>query len=140
MSTGLLPFSNPYDKTPQDIFDRIQKGKLNKFPSSCGNVVKDLIKKLLNPDPRKRLGYQSFKELIHHPYFEGCFEDSGKLKKNQLAHAGFKIEPLFEENMLTPIPHELLFRIDDINSNEIIDFEIKGFTHIDPPESIKSNI
>ena len=138
MSTGLLPFSNPFDKTPQEIFERIQRGRINKFPSYLSKNLKDLISRLLNPDPRKRLGYHSAKELTSHPYFNGCFHENGNLKKEVLGAAGFKIERQCEEAMLTPIPHELLFRIDDINSNEIIDFDIQGFTHFNHSVSMNN--
>ena len=113
-----------------EIFQRIQSGKINKFPGKCDKILKDLILKLLNPDPWKRLGYKKLNDLIYHPYFDGCFNENGKLIKKKLVKATFKIEKKEDEKQLKPIPHDLLFRIDDNNGNEQIEFDITGFTHV----------
>ena len=85
---------------------------------------------MLNPDPCKRLGYKKYKDLINHPYFEGCFEENGKLINEKLQNAAFKIDNKIDLDQLNPIPYDILFRIDNINSNEQLDFNIQGFTHI----------
>ena len=110
LGTGKLPFNNPFDETKNEIFERIKIGKINKFPSEFDNILKDLILKLLNPDPWKRLGYKELKDLILHPYFDGCFSENGKLIKKKLVKATFKVEKIEDEKQLKPIPHEIFYR------------------------------
>lgn len=120
---------NPFDgNDPKKRRERMMKGKLNNFPSSGDQKLKDLILKLLNPDPQKRIGFQNRSELIHHPYFEGCFEETGKIKKGGLVQTAYKVERSFEEFKLKPIPHEFIFRTDDVGSESNFDFDIMGFT------------
>ena len=111
---------------------------MNKFPSNCNKNLKDLILKLLNPHPKKRLGFQNHQDLLDHPYFKGCFDKDGRIRQNSLTQAAFKVERNFEYQLLTPIPYDLLFRIDDINGNEIVNFDVQGFTHFDQSISRKS--
>ena len=49
---GFPPF---YDENPRIIYKKIQDGYFE-FPSNFDVKSKDLIKKLLHPDPEKRLG------------------------------------------------------------------------------------
>ena len=41
------------------------------MPEDAPDVVQDLIKKLLQKDPAKRLGADDLKHLKEHPFFEG---------------------------------------------------------------------
>ena len=49
---GVAPF---YDENPKTIYKKILDGNY-KFPSNFDVKIKDLIKRLLEPDPEKRLG------------------------------------------------------------------------------------
>jgi hypothetical protein len=107
----------------------MKKGEIKNFPSDGDKQLKDLIIKLLNPNPQKRLGFDNSEELINHPFFNGCFEENGKIKKEVLVPAAFKVPNNQDEHILKPIPHEFLFRTDAIDLNENPDFSIQGFTH-----------
>lgn len=67
MLTGLPPF---YDHDP----DRIRENILNsdvRFPESMPSSARDLISKLLNRSPEKRLGtLKGATEIKHHPFFD----------------------------------------------------------------------
>jgi protein kinase X len=52
MMVGHPPF---YDDDPYHIYRKIQDSIIN-FPSDMNNTAKDLIIKLMNPIPNKRLG------------------------------------------------------------------------------------
>lgn len=54
MLVGYPPF---YDKKPLGIYKKILTGVLE-FPSFLSTTSKDLIRKLLNPDYKYRLGYK----------------------------------------------------------------------------------
>jgi len=51
-------------------FQKIIKQEYS-YPSGFPDIVKDICKKLLNPDPTKRLGCNGFQELKSHPFFDG---------------------------------------------------------------------
>lgn len=91
--------------------------------------LKDLIIKLLHPHPQKRIGYYKTQELIHHAYFEGCFNDDGSIKKDSLVKAPFKVDIDSYSLNMNPIPYDMLFRIDD-NSSENPISDIQDFTHV----------
>ena len=44
-------------------------------------VLGDLVKKLLDPNPLTRLGHNGFEEIKSHPYFESLFWDKALEKK-----------------------------------------------------------
>lgn len=48
---GVSPF---YSRTPAEVYHKIKKGKIN-FPKSFPLLAKDLVKRLLQTDPDKRL-------------------------------------------------------------------------------------
>ena len=55
MLVGYPPF---YDKKPIGIYKKILRGVIE-FPPFLSNSVKDLIRKLLNPEIKYRLGANS---------------------------------------------------------------------------------
>eukprot|EP00762_Andalucia_godoyi_P007396 ANDGO_07845.mRNA.1 Flippase kinase 1 len=72
--TGTTPFKG---KTMEETFENVRLGEL-KFPKGDGapelsKSAKDLIRKLLNPDPKKRLGAgpEGSLEIRKHPWFKG---------------------------------------------------------------------
>lgn len=51
--------------------EKISEGIIE-FPKFFSSTVKDLIRKLLNPDPHRRLGaYDSGKSIMKHRWFKG---------------------------------------------------------------------
>ena len=70
MLTGLAPF---VDEDTAAMFKNIQKSKLSK-PQADIPITKecfDLLEKLLNKDPLKRLGNNGYQEILNHPFFKG---------------------------------------------------------------------
>ena len=65
MLVGIPPF---YDRTNDLIFHKIQNAKL-KIPSRLSSQAKDLIIRLLQRNPEKRLGFSSATEIKTHPFF-----------------------------------------------------------------------
>lgn len=73
MMVGYPPF---YDKKPLGIYKKILTGVIE-FPFFLSNLSKDLIRKLLNPDYKYRLGVKkNGEEIMKHKFFDGVsFED-----------------------------------------------------------------
>lgn len=73
MLVGYPPF---YDKKPLGIYKKILTGVIE-FPLFLSNVSKDLIRKLLNPDYKYRLGgKKNGEDIMKHAFFDGVsFED-----------------------------------------------------------------
>lgn len=59
--SGKLPFNSDY---VSEILELIMSGDLN-FPSNLSHLSKDFIKRILNPDCKKRL---TAKEALSHPW------------------------------------------------------------------------
>ena len=71
MLYGLPPF---YDENVDKMYEKIKSGsiKLQKR-IQLSDEAKDIIKKLLEKDPKKRLGYQNgIEEIKKHPFFSNC--------------------------------------------------------------------
>lgn len=67
MLTGIPPF---YDKDRNKIIGLIVNEKKIKFKEFHSHEAKDLIRKLLNKNPNKRLGYnRGAEEIKEHPFF-----------------------------------------------------------------------
>jgi serum/glucocorticoid-regulated kinase 2 len=68
MLYGIPPF---YKENIEQMYSLIQKGDV-KFTKKieATDEVKDLIVKLLNKNPKKRLGNNGFDEIKNHPFFE----------------------------------------------------------------------
>ena len=73
MLVGYPPF---YDRKPLGIYKKILAGVIE-FPNFLSILAKDLIRKLLNPDFRYRLGIKrNGEDIMKHKFFEGVsFED-----------------------------------------------------------------
>ena len=54
----LISYPPFYDKKPSGIYEKILKGVIE-FPSFLSLEAKDVIRKLLNPNVRNRLGCQN---------------------------------------------------------------------------------
>ncbi len=84
MFVGEHPWSSNGDDE-EEIADKI----LNKdlvFPMYLKGTLRDLITKLLNHDPKQRLGSKGTKEVMDHPFFDGI---------NFHKIANMEVEPLF---------------------------------------------
>lgn len=78
MLDGSTPFhGNNYD----EVFQKILQRQLFFSPSMDDDAI-DIINMLLQTDPEKRLGYNSYQELKSHPFFKGIKFD--KLEKKEL--------------------------------------------------------
>lgn len=77
-SFGVLIYEMLYGQTPfhgsntRDILKAILSNHL-KYPEHFSKEVKDLLKGLLNPDPKQRLGSRrtGIKEIKNHKFFKG---------------------------------------------------------------------
>lgn len=89
MITGLPPF---YDEDTNEMYRKILSEPLN-FPGSgvVPPVAKDLLVKLLNRDPAKRLGASGSAEIKTHPFFHSI--NWRKLLER-------KYEPTFKPNVV----------------------------------------
>ena len=76
MLSGYLPFRIISD---EKITKNVYKKKIKIF-NHFSNSSKDLVKKLLEYNPRKRLGFQ---QILVHPFFKGI--DWDKLERKELA-------------------------------------------------------
>jgi serine/threonine protein kinase len=68
MLTGLPPF---YDKNRNQILNKILKDRHIEFKEYMTKEAKDLIKRLLTKDPKRRLGSKrGAAEIKEHPFFD----------------------------------------------------------------------
>ena len=79
MLFGQLPFQHSNERVlnlicneevhfPQDVRYKMKNGVQT---VSVSEEARDIISKLLNKNPKKRLGYQNdFKEILIHPWFK----------------------------------------------------------------------
>ena len=71
--TGALPFQAD---SPLEVFERIKKRDI-KYPTigrgenELSPEAHSLIEGLLTMDPKKRLGFQTIKDIKSHPFFKG---------------------------------------------------------------------
>ena len=71
MVIGVTPFT---DNSPQEVFENILKGDVE-WPDDDGeeggisSACRDLIQRLIDPDPKKRLGASGLSEIQRHPFF-----------------------------------------------------------------------
>ncbi len=88
MMCGLPPF---YDQNVNKMYNKIVKAPLV-FPDYFSNDAKDMLAKLLDRDPHKRLGSgpTDFEEIKSHPYFSSI--DFDKLMRKE-------IKPPFKPNV-----------------------------------------
>ncbi len=67
LMTGVTPF---HSKTMEELIKKVERGKV-RFPPYMSSTLQDLILKLLNANPRTRLGCgeREVEELKEHPWF-----------------------------------------------------------------------
>ncbi|KAK1245702.1 hypothetical protein MKX07_004771 [Trichoderma sp. CBMAI-0711] len=104
MLTGLPPF---YDENTNEMYRKILTAPLN-FPGYdiVPPAARDLLTKLLERDPSKRLGVNGSTEIKSHPFFHGI--DWKKLLQR-------KYEPAFKPNVANALD---VGNFDDIFVNE----------------------
>lgn len=66
--TGGPPF---FQYNREELFDKITNSYELKVPKHVSPISIDLLGKLLNKIPTKRLGVKDFKDIKSHPFFEG---------------------------------------------------------------------
>ncbi|KOS17460.1 Serine/threonine-protein kinase gad8 [Escovopsis weberi] len=95
MLTGLPPF---YDENTNEMYRKILTAPLN-FPGShvVPSAARDLLQRLLERDPAKRLGANGSTEIKSHPFFHGI--DWKKLLQR-------KYEPTFKPNVTSALDTE----------------------------------
>jgi serine/threonine protein kinase len=129
VATGNKPFTSKVKKqSKKEIFIKIINGQINKFPEKIDPALKDLILKLIVPDPKKRLGSNSILELTTHPYFKDCFDSENKLVLNLIKTSRLKIVKKVEIKNEKPIPYELFLRMENWKANTTNSFAIDGFS------------
>jgi serine/threonine protein kinase len=72
MLTGLPPF---YHTNVRKMYDLICNGKLS-FPSYVSDDAQDLLRRMLERDPAKRIGTDNEEDIKQHPFFEDVDWDS----------------------------------------------------------------
>lgn len=87
MLTGLPPF---YDENTNEMYRKILQDTLV-FPNDMDRDARDLLAKLLDRDPAKRLGANGAAEIKSHRFFETI--DWKKLLQK-------KIQPTFRPNVV----------------------------------------
>ena len=126
-----MPFTNPFDHniTQNEIFRRILNGETQRISEDIDENMVDLIKKLLTPDPIKRIGYRSYNEITQHPYFSEYYNCDDELIAERVVPRPFRVDVLEIDHAQQPIPQQILFQIEngDLNINDT--FDIGGFTY-----------
>ena len=115
MVCGFLPFE---DDNQNILFGKIAKG-LFSLPSFLSVSCKDLLKKILVTDPKKRFG---FEEIKHHPWFLSVNNVMGK-------NIFFNSPGVFVEEDVLPVDVEIIAEIHNdfhIDISKIISDVIKN--------------
>jgi len=69
---GMTPFR---ERSEKEIFDKILNQEVLQFSNRTPSVAQDLIEKLLDKTPEKRIGFEDFDDLKNHPFFKGIYFD-----------------------------------------------------------------
>lgn len=79
MIVGMPPY---FDRNRDKLFENIKRGPLQIPPGMSENAV-DLIVKLMNRDPKHRLGsgHRDAEEIKEHPFFDGISWEDAKERK-----------------------------------------------------------
>lgn len=88
--TGLPPY---YDENTNEMYRKILSDPL-RFPDAMGSEARDLLTKLLNRDPAKRLGVKGAQEIRNHPFFARHIDFKRLWQK--------KIQPPFKPSVVCP--------------------------------------
>ena len=100
MLCGHLPF---YEEDNQLMFDKIIKGDYN-LPKFLSEEAKDILKKILEVDPNKRL---NFEEIKNHPWFS-------IIDKKYMMYKGIDVE-----NDIIPLDDDIIEQMEKIGINKI---------------------
>ncbi|CAK4709626.1 unnamed protein product [Aphanomyces euteiches] len=79
--TGLPPFYSGKCRT--ELYAKIKEGYVD-FPPYLSADAKDVVSRLLNPNPRERLGYKDPNELKSHAFFMDKVTDWDKLMAREV--------------------------------------------------------
>ena len=102
MLCGNLPF---YDDDNHILYEKILSGKFE-TPDYLSDKAKDILSKLLEIDPKKRI---NFDDIKNHPWFR-------KIDKNNLIH---KVITINED--IIPIDEDILLKMEKIGLNSKIE-------------------
>ena len=69
---GMTPFR---ERSEKETFDKILNQEELQFSNRTPSVAQDLIVKLLDKTPEKRIGFEDFDDLKNHPFFKGIYFD-----------------------------------------------------------------
>ena len=100
MLCGHLPF---YEEDNQIMYDKIIKGDYD-IPQFLSEEAKDIIKKILEVDPKKRL---NFEEIKNHPWFN-------IINKKYMIYKGFDIDA-----DIIPIDEDIVEQMEKLGINKI---------------------
>ena len=100
MLCGNLPF---YHEKNDIMFQKILSGKFD-LPKYLSNNAKDILKKILEVDPKKRI---KFEEIKSHPWFN-------IIDKNYLIHKGINVN----EDII-PVDEEIIQNMEKIGFNKM---------------------
>ena len=100
MLCGNLPF---YDDDNQILYEKILSGKYE-IPEHLSENAKDILSKLLEVDPQKRINFEGIKS---HPWFN-------IIAKNYLIHKGININ-----TDIMPIDEEILEKMEKMGLNKV---------------------
>lgn len=121
----LVTCTVPFDgSTEWFIYEKIRKRNI-KYPPIILPELKDLIDKLLNLDPKERLGCKNgCKEILKHPYFQ----------KHTYVHLNFTLPKISEpEKMLTRLMKKY-------HENEIETRDMRKRSHLDSKEEFNNHM
>ena len=100
MLCGHLPF---YEEDNQLMYDKIIKGEYD-IPKFLSNEAKDIIKKILEVDPKKRL---NFEEIKNHPWFN-------IIDKKYMMYKGIDVDA-----DIIPLDEDIVEQMEKIGINKI---------------------
>lgn len=91
MLEGLPPF---YDNKKEQLFDNILNQTLE-ISDDLSDEACDLMGRLLNKDPKLRLGYSGCEDIKNHPWFKGVYWEL-VAKKKQVMAKPYLMKPISE--------------------------------------------
>ena len=149
MVCGYLPFE---DNDNEILFSKILKCKIH-YPKIMGNLTLDLMKKIITPDPKKRITLEQIKQ---HPFYlkgKDLFNKKfpeliNEINKNEISNNPIKeiiinnVTPIVKSNVLKNIK-ETKIKNNDMNTNKYYPLnlnEINNLYQSYQPEINKVNI
>ena len=149
MVCGYLPFE---DNDNEILFSKILKCKIH-YPKIMGNLTLDLMKKIITPDPKRRITLEQIKQ---HPFYlkgKDLFNKKfpeliNEINKNEISNNPIKeiiinnVTPIVKSNVLKNIK-ETKVKNNDMNTNKYYPLnlnEINNLYQSYQPEINKVNI